>query len=262
MLFYRQLGSGEPLMILHGLLGMSDNWVTFARTVSEKAHFQVIIPDMRNHGQSFHHPVHTYDALVSDVVELMDQLSITSAHLLGHSMGGKAAMAMALLHPERVKSLIVVDISPVPYRVYHHAQLFDVLLSTDLLAFRRRIDIQRYLEERVIDSRQVGLLMKNVKELTRQIYAWKMNVNALWNNLDHILDFPYSNLTFNKNVLWIIGGKSNYVLSGHDDVMRGFFPNVHHCLIEEATHWVHVDAPEIFEKCVIDFLEEQKDANS
>jgi pimeloyl-ACP methyl ester carboxylesterase len=123
-LFYRSIGSGPPLIILHGLFGQSDNWLTIARWIAER--YTVFLPDMRNHGQSPHAPVHSYPAMSDDLSEFMEDLSIVNRLLIGHSMGGKTAMTFALEHPGKVQKMVIIDISPrkvsrkkYPYTGYH-----------------------------------------------------------------------------------------------------------------------------------------------
>ena len=150
---FKEYGKGQPLLILHGLLGSLDNWHTLSKTFAES--FRVLAVDQRNHGRSPHSDVFTYDAMAEDLVEFLDRLHIASTYLLGHSMGGKTAMQLALAHPERVGKLIVVDISPRAYPPLHD-ELLDAMLSINLAVYQSRQHVDKALEKALRGRTRMG----------------------------------------------------------------------------------------------------------
>lgn len=253
-LFYREYGQGKPMIILHGLFGLSDNWVTLAKVFSEALNMRVIIPDQRNHGRSGHHPVFNYFALVDDLAELYDDLGIGSAVLLGHSMGGKVAMHFALDYPSSVEQLIVADISPVPYRTYRHAFLLEVMSGIDFSRFRTKKDVEEEMIRHVPDRRLVNFMMKNVQNISRDKMAWKMNIEALKLNLEEVFRFEPSGSSYPGPVLWLKGEHSDYIMQEHHRIMYSFFPNVTMHIIPSASHWLHADNPEEFSRVVMEWM--------
>jgi len=164
-------GSGEPLIIMHGLFGSLGNWGGQIKTLAE--HFQVIAVDMRNHGRSPHSDEMSYEAMAADIVELMDQLGLEHAHILAHSMGGKAAMQLALNHPERINKLIVVDISPVQYTP-HHDDVFRGLFSVDTGTLKSRGEADQQLAEFVDDASVRAFLLTNLYRDEQKQFAYRI----------------------------------------------------------------------------------------
>jgi len=254
-LFYREVGEGENyIIILHGLLGMSDNWVRIAKIFSDMMSAKVIIPDQRNHGISMHHPVFNYDALVDDVLELYDALNIQQAVLLGHSMGGKVAMQFALNEPDRVASLIVADISPVQYKTNRHAELIELMYNIDFSKFQNRKQIEIHLKDRIHDSQLVWFLLKNVHEVSRNTYGWKLHIESLRLNLEEVFRFDQSDTQFTKKTLFLKGELSDFIQTEHLPIIKQFFPNYEMKTISNAGHWLHSDNQKEFSDTVIQFL--------
>lgn len=264
---YKELGSQGPLVIiLHGLYGSSDNWMAIARMLASD--FRILLVDQRNHGASPHTPEHSYLAMADDLLALMDQLNIESAHIAGHSMGGKTAMAFALLHPDRVDRLVVLDIAPKSYASFsnygistnNHAFIMDAMLDAPLALCQSRQEIDGCLAEKLTDKGIRQFLLKNVTRNDKQQFAWKLNLPVLRENLDEILDgfthTPMQKLTFTKPSVFIRGEKSGYVMD--DDVLgiRRLFPKAELVTIPDAGHWLHAEQPELVQKTIHYFLEE------
>jgi len=245
-LFYREFGEGKPMIILHGLFGLSDNWVTHAKLFTEKLHVRIIVPDLRNHGQSGHHPAFSYHAMVDDLAELYDDLSISSATLLGHSMGGKVAMHFALDYPSNVDKLIVADISPVHYTTYRHAFLLEVMSGIDFSLFRNKKEVEAEMLLKISDKRLVNFMMKNVQNISRDKLAWKLNIDAIKLNLEEVFRFEPTGNHYSGPVLWLKGEMSDYILREHHRIMYTFFSDTTQKVISNASHWLHADNPDDF----------------
>lgn len=257
MLFYRQFGSGDSFIILHGFLGISDNWINFAKIFSHKLHYKVIIPDLRNHGRSFHHPEHTYLSMLEDLIKLFKTLSIQNTHILGHSMGGKLAMLLSLMYPDVIRSLIVVDISPIKYENTFFSDLLEKILQINLAQFDSRNKIKNYLVNEFKNEIFTNVILKNTKLAKKNVYKWKANIKALYENIGNILDFPQISNSYSGKVLWIKGQYSPFILPTHENIMNKLFPNYQLCIIEKAGHFVHVDNEQAFSDCIIKFMMNQ-----
>lgn len=249
-LFHQVYGEGEPLIIMHGLFGTYENWGTQIKALSE--HFQVIAVDMRNHGRSDHEPVMDYPAMAADIVELMDDLGLESANILGHSMGGKAAMQLALNHPDRIRKLIVVDIAPVEYKP-HHDDVFTGLYSVQLDQLKSRGDADKQLSAHVDELGVRAFLLKNLYRDENKQFRWRMNLDVLRNQYAHIGAAP-SGTPFQGKTLFIKGENSHYLLPKHRDQVLTLFPNTSYKLMQGAGHWPHAEKPSIFGKIVLGFL--------
>ncbi len=254
MLYYQQFGSGEPLIILHGLFGSGDNWRTVGKQLAEN--FTVYLVDLRNHGRSPHHPVHTYPAMAADVFALMDQLKLTSANLLGHSMGGKVAMYLALNHPHRVMRLVVVDIAPRRYPIVH-LDILKAMQTMPLNKIQSRQDAAQWLFRVIHDPGIVQFLLKNlVRE--KDHWRWRVNLTAIETHIHQLSDWPDTGKRqFKGATLFVAGKKSTYINSSDYARIRQWFPAARFVTIPHAGHWVHADQPERFVKTVQFFLTHQ-----
>lgn len=250
-LHYQHEGSGHPLIILHGLFGMSDNWITHARNLSE--HFSVYALDQRNHGKSPRHNVFNYEAMVDDLHEFMETHSLDSAYLLGHSMGGKTAMQFAFDYPQKVDKLIVADISPDEYN-HKHDRIIEAMLATDLSKYSSRSEVDKDLKDRVSDARIRQFLLKNLYWKDRSSLGWKANLEVIQENLTEIFRALDSNQPFKKPVLFIRGADSHYITDLHVLRIQELFPNARIETIDDASHWLHAEQPEKFHESVMDFL--------
>lgn len=252
-LFYRTYGEGKPLVILHGLYGISDNWVTHARALSEK--YQVIIPDLRNHGQSPHSSVFNYNAMTEDVRELLEDLEIESCLLIGHSMGGKLAMNLALENSEVVEKLIVVDMSPKRYYLREfHNKLMDAMMHLDFTQLKSRKEVEDALKMPIPDDRIRQFIMKNLHWTETKSLSWRMNLPSILENIDYVFDAIEGHTTSMNPALFISGGKSDYVTDADFPLIFQKFPFAEIKTIPQAGHWVQADQPDDFLMLVNDFL--------
>ncbi len=239
-LYFREFGQGPPIVILHGLLGFFDNWQTIARALADN--YWVITPDLRNHGRSPHADTHTYGEMSQDVLSLLDQLGIPSATLMGHSMGGKVAMQLALDHPERIDRLVVIDMAPTAASGGHET-IFHALLHLDLQHLRTREEADARLKEHIPDTAVRQFLLKNLTRHSDGSFAWKMNLPVLWKYYSDILS-AVNGVPFAKPALFVRGGNSNYIRPDDEAVIRQLFPRAQIETIVGAGHWVHADKPQ------------------
>ena len=254
-LFYRHYGKGRPLIILHGVFGISDNWVSFARRIAGEG-FEVFIPDQRNHGQSPHDSTFNYFALCSDLADFIDEHDIENPIILGHSMGGKVAMQFALENRNMLKGLIVADISMRTYqRRYRHLDMIDAMQSVNFEKAETRSDIEKQLMPGIPDKRIRQFAMKNLYRRERGgQFAWRLNLEAINLNMDEIFEGIRSENLFEKPSLFIRGGKSDYVSYEDFDQIYRNFPKADIQTIEGAGHWLHAEKPDEFYTIVMEFI--------
>ncbi len=250
LLHFQRHGQGEPLVILHGLFGTLDNWGAQIKTLSE--HFDVIAADLRNHGRSPHGSEMSYRAMSNDLLELLDHLQLERINLMGHSMGGKAAMQFALDHPERVERLIVVDIAPVRYPPNHN-EVIEGLNRIDLPQLKSRSEADHTLSEYVDSAVTRAFLLKNLYRNEHKQFAWRMNLPVLEQHYPDIAAAPEGE-SYTGPVLFIKGGESNYLLAEHQQPIQQLFPNAGFKIIAGAGHLPHVEKPAIFTRLVDNFL--------
>jgi esterase len=240
-LYFRQYGSGSPVIILHGLFGQSDNWITIAQRMAN--HYSVYLPDLRNHGQSPHSPLLSYPLMTGDLLGLLEDQQLVDPILVGHSMGGKVAMTFALEYPEKVKKLVVVDISPRKYPDRKiHSKVMAKMLALNLEAFKTRTEVQNYLQDDIADERIRMLILKNLNYKSGKL-AWRLNLEAIANSMDFLFDKIESKNVFTKPTLFIKGGNSDYLGDSDEVLIHNFFPEAAIIEIPGASHWVHSDAP-------------------
>lgn len=252
-LFYRHYGQGKPLIILHGLLGLSDNWVSFARQMADK--YSIYILDQRNHGQSPHSKTFNYYALVDDLREFILDHQIEKPIILGHSMGGKVAAMFALEYADLCRSVIVVDISLRNYeRRYYHINLIETMLSIDLSSVSTRHEVENILSQKISEPEIRLFLLKNLYRRSRNDFAWRPDLESLSENIDELMAGVAAGRVFKKPALFIRGGKSNYVRYNDYDQIYRSFPDATIKTIDNAGHWVHTDAPEEFYENTTGFL--------
>jgi esterase len=255
-LFYREFGKGQPAIILHGLFGQSDNWVTMGRRIAD--HFHVYIPDQRNHGQSPHTPVQSFPAMSDDLSEFIDEHDIKNPVLIGHSMGGKVAMAYTLENPQDVSKLAVIDISPrkYPERVTH-TQVISQMLGIDLEKVTSRGEVEKFIDSHITDTRIRMFIMKNLYYKLHGKLAWRLNLDAINQSMDLLFDAVRSENQYKGPTLFIRGGKSDYVTDADIPLIKSMFPETVIKTISGASHWVHADAPEELCNLLSDFLEKE-----
>ena len=252
---YISSGQGSAVILIHGLFGNLDNLKGLGKSLEET--HQVVRIDVPNHGLSPHWQKMDYPLLAQAVIELMDSLQLERAHILGHSMGGKIAMATALSYPNRVTSLIAADIAPVSYE-NRHDNVFSGLENIDLAGLKSRSDALKQLLIAGLDEGTAQFLLKNLSR-TDQGFNWKMNLAGLkscyrdliaWHNDIEADTF----LQYRKPTLFIRGGDSDYVTAEHRQAIMNQFPQVQAKTIEGTGHWLHAQKPAIFNRIVTDFL--------
>ncbi len=244
-------GSGEPLLILHGYFGMSDNWKTLGNKFSEV--YQVHLIDQRNHGRSFHADKFNYDLLVADLLHYIKYHQIDKIHLLGHSMGGKTAMLFAVTHPKLVAKLIIADISPRKYEPHHNAILAG-LNSIDFSIQNSRSLVDSKLAEFISDIGVRQFLLKNVYWIEKGKLAFRFNLKVLKENNSNIGEALPNFASFKGKSLFLKGSKSDYITEDEYDIIEKHFPNSKIVSIANAGHWLHAENPSEFYKSVINFL--------
>jgi len=248
-LHHRILGEGQPLLILHGLFGSSDNWQTHAKKLAE--YFQVILIDQRNHGHSDWSDEFTYQLMAEDLHELITDLELKDIFLLGHSLGGKTAMWYSQLHPEMLEKLIVVDMGIQKYRP-HHEDILKGLGLVDLEKVKTRSEVETILEPHIPDFSTRQFLMKNLYWKEKGQLAWRMNVPVLAAEMENILvGLPETEVMV--PTLFIRGGKSGYITDEEIPDIEERFPDSSVVTIEDAGHWVHAEKPEEFLNAVLEF---------
>jgi esterase len=258
-LFFHQLGEGEPLILLHGLFGMSDNLMPIAREFARN--YTVYVPDMPNHGRTEHSKSMDYGSMARDVVLLMDEQGIKQAHILGHSMGGKVAMTMARDYPQRVKSIIVADIAPVSYPPFHEKilkGLFTVLLHQ--ASNRRQAD--QVLAEFVDDESVRRFLLKSLAAGAEgEAMNWRFNLEGISSDYHKLREGVPFEAPFAGPALFIKGQLSDYITREHEEAIRSCFPEFQFKMIQNAGHWLHAEKPAAFVKLVENFLSDQLTTN-
>lgn len=246
-------GDGLPILMVHGLFGQGRNLGALARRLAEGR--RVVTVDMRNHGDSFHDPDHSYAALAGDLADAIAELG-GRADLVGHSMGGKAAMALALTRPGMVRRLAVLDIAPV---AYGHSQdrLIDAMESLDLAGIGRRSAADAALADRIDDPGVRAFLLQSL-DLKASPTAWRLNLAALRDQMDQLVGWP-GDLPpggFDGPVLEIAGERSDYVTAEGQAALRTYFPQARIVRVKGAGHWLHADAPEAVAEILVSFLAE------
>jgi len=251
-LFYRQVGNGTPLIILHGLLGLSDNWYSIAKNLGEK--YRVYLPDLRNHGRSPHSSIFNYEVMARDVREFLDTHRIASSTIVGHSMGGKVAMYFALQHPAYVEKLVVVDIAPRAYAPQHE-EIFEAIFSVDLSPVKTRQEVDALLAGRIKDVTVRRFLLKNLIRDKNGTFRWKFNLQGIFRNIHTMYEPIHSDQPFLKPTLFIKGEKSLYITEEDIFQIKKLFPEAQIRVIPGAGHWVHFDKPDKFIKILRTFLD-------
>ena len=252
-LHVQRSGAGEPLLILHGLFGSGTNWRTLARTFAE--HFEVWLLDARNHGRSAHADAMSYPAMAADVFELMDANGFSSAHLIGHSMGGKTAMWAALTQPERVRSLTVADISPVAYARELGPEL-EAMRGLELTGITRRAQAEAALAVEVANPGVRAFLLQNL-QIDASGARWRINLDAIARAQNTLVGFPETSGTssYTGPTLFVCGSESNYVQDSHWPAICALFPAAKLTTLAGAGHWLHAEQPGPFASAVRQHLQ-------
>ena len=246
------LGQGQPLIILHGFLGMSDNWKTLGRQFSELG-FEVHLVDQRNHGRSFHHDDFGYELLVEDLETYCEMHQLKENIILGHSMGGKTAMLFAALHESLTSKLIVADIAP---RFYprHHDHILDGLSALDFDVLKSRKEADELLSDYVTDFGTRQFLLKNLYWKERGVLGLRINLDVLKEQVDEVGEALPTHLKYEGETLFLRGDRSEYITTQDETLIRAQFPNAKITTIANAGHWLHAENPKAFFEAVKTFI--------
>lgn len=252
LLHSKIIGEGKSLLILHGFLGMSDNWKTLGKQYAENG-FQVHLIDQRNHGKSFHSESFDYEVLANDLKNYMTNLHIPKANLIGHSMGGKTVMQFACSHPELVEKLIVADIAP-KYYPPHHNEIINALVSLNFDKIKSRSEADNELVKHLSDFGVRQFLLKNLYWIEKGKLGFRFNLTILKDKMEQIGENISTTASFIDPTLFLRGDKSEYVLQNDFDTIRKHFPAVQIETISNAGHWLHVENPKEFFSKTLKFL--------
>ena len=257
-LFFRKSGEGFPLIILHGLFGMSDNWASLAKRYAAEG-FSVYLPDLRNHGQSPQDETFALDVMADDLAELMDDEKLDKAHLAGHSLGGKVAMYFACRHPEKVSKLVVADIAP-RYYPPHHETVLAGIHSVDFTTVSNRGEAEKQMEKFLRDAGVRQFLLKNLYWKEEVAFphskrlAWRFNLPVLEKYIENAGTALPENYLFGGPCLFIRGERSDYITAKDTPDILRHFPKAIIETVPSAGHWVHAENPEGFSAVLLKFL--------
>ena len=264
-LYYRVYGSGHPLIILHGLFGSSDNWISIAKSLSTR--FMVVLPDQRNHGRSQHSLIHDYHSMSDDLAGLINELGWNKFFLAGHSMGGKTAVRFALDRPEKLNGLLVADISPFTrysrnsedFRM--HRQILDFMINENISGIKSRKEIDSLLRKNIKSSKVRGLVLKNLRRESDNSFFWGSNAISIMRNLDRIADRvePAGNFSGEVTgfpIIFLKGENSHYLRENEYTNILRIFPGAEFITIPQAGHWIHADNPGAVRSCFMKFLQD------
>jgi pimeloyl-ACP methyl ester carboxylesterase len=249
-LFYREYGQGKPMIILHGLMGSSDNWLPQAKMLGE--HYHVWVVDQRNHGQSPHNNEFNYKVLSEDILNFIQEHHIDSPVIIGHSMGGKAAMNFALTHPDKLDKLIVVDIAPKAYDV-RHDHIVEGLKAVPIDSVQSRQEANDALAPHISSEAVRQFLLKNLMRKPEGGFGWRINLPVIDQSLEMISGGLVNEGMFEKKTMFIRGSKSDYILDDDREAIKKIFPNST-LVTMETGHWVQAEKPEEFVQVVLSFL--------
>ena len=251
------------MVIIHGLYGSSDNWINIGKRLAEK--HTVYMLDQRNHGRSPKADSHTFNDMRNDLLEFFEQQNIDKAIVLGHSMGGKAAMWFALDYPEKIEKLVIADIAPKDYllvkedsQFYLHQNILLAMQEIDFSKIKSRMDVDEFMAEKIDNERIRQFLLKNVaKDKTRKQYKWRVNAGVLYDHLDEIVSgvnikwFDDRIPITSYPVIFIRGLKSKYILPEDEKLINEIYPDARIVDIPDAGHWLHAEQPQKFMDAVM-----------
>lgn len=239
----------SPLLIVHGLYGSARNWGVIAKRLSDRG--PVLAVDQRNHGSSPWYDTQTYQDMADDLAQVIEAEGIGPVDLLGHSMGGKASMVLALSRPDLVRRLVVADIAPVGYG-HSQIQYIDAMRQVDLSGIEKRSDAEAQLAQ-LVDDRTLQSFFTQSLDVKEK--RWRLNLDVLARDMDHIIGFPEVAGQFDRPTLFVSGAASDYVLPEHRPKIKTLFPNASFAKIKEAGHWLHAEKPREFESVVRGWLD-------
>ena len=248
---HKSYGEGQPIIILHGLFGMLDNWQTVAKALSKD--FMVISVDLRNHGKSPHSEEWSISLMAEDVIAFMHDNWIYESFLLGHSMGGKVAMEVALAENDLVQKLIVVDIAPKAYEPGHE-RIFEALLAVPIEKIQSRSEAENIIAKYIPELGIRQFLLKNITRNKNGGFQWKMNLASIAEHYNSIIEATPADNQYDQPALFLRGENSNYVLDEDIDLINSLFTDSRIETIQNAGHWVHADQKNVLISEVSDFL--------
>ena len=254
-LHFQTEGQGDAIILIHGLFGSADNLGLLARALKGK--YKVISIDLRNHGRSPHSDTFTYQEMAADVLNVADRCGIERFSLVGHSMGGKVAMAMTEQASDRLNHLIVLDMAPVPYLEHRHQRVFAGLQEVSRHTIGRRSEAEAYLARHVDEPGVRQFLLKSLTK-TDSGYAWRFNVTGLMANYETIMGWQEVP-PFDGNTLFIKGQHSEYILPAHRESIARQFPRARAHLVANTGHWLHAEKPEAVNRIILNFLQQAPD---
>lgn len=248
------LGEGKPLVILHGFLGMADNWKTLGKQWSENG-YEVHLIDQRNHGRSLHSEEFNYEILAQDIKDYCEEHKLTAINLLGHSMGGKVAMKVAADFPQLIDKLVIADIAPKEYAP-HHSDIINGLKSLDFDTIKKRNEADEQLALRIPDYGTRQFLLKSLYRVDKNRFGWRFNLDVLGNSQNTIGFQDAITEQIQIPTLFVRGGNSGYITDNDKVIIEHAFAKADLKTIPNAGHWLHAEQPDLFYETVTKFLKE------
>ncbi len=252
MLYCRELGQGEPVVVIHGLFGMSDNMLSLGKSLSTRYH--VILVDLAYHGRSPHAGGLSHSSQARAIFNTLDNLGIAQFRVIGHSLGGKVAMQMALLEPQRITALVVGDIAPILYRDDRHGSIFAAFKSVPLAQIARRSDADEFMSQFVDEAAVRQFLLKNLYRNSDGEFCWRADIQALEQAYAKIISGPDIQAQYQGPVLFIKGQHSDYITAAAQPAIEAFFPAFEFKIMSGVGHWLHAEKPALFHALVARFF--------
>jgi pimeloyl-ACP methyl ester carboxylesterase len=248
---FRKAGEGPALIILHGVFGSGENWLTVSKQFMP--HFEVFLVDQRNHGRSPHSDAFSYDILVEDLRQFAQSQNLKSFYLIGHSMGGKVAMKFAQKHPQMLEKLVVVDIAPRHYSP-HHQQIMAALKAVDMEHMSTRNQAEEAMAKHILEADVRQFLLKNLYRNEEGKFAWRINLPVLEKAVENIGEAIPTSPTIKTPTLFVKGANSRYISEKDEVEIKSFFSHSQLVEIENAGHWVQAEKPDEFAGSVLKFF--------
>jgi esterase len=257
MLHIKSLGEGKPIVLIHGLLGMGDNLLALAKALSPR--YRVLLVDLAYHGKSPRLGGLSHSEQALSVVSSLAQLDVHRFAVVGHSLGGKIAMQIALLYPGKVTGLIVADIAPVHYQQHRHANVFEALKAVNLASIAKRSEADAQMALYIAEPGVRQFLLKNLYKDTSGCYQWRADLTALEHNYQAIAQGPQMEAQYAGPCLFIKGQNSDYIIADYQQDIKRYFPAFSFKIIANTGHWLHAEKPRIFNAIVSKFIGQLSD---
>lgn len=248
---YGEAKPGTPLLVMHGLFGMSDNWGSFAREFSQERPIHLL--DLRNHGQSFHHEEMSLSAMVDDLEAYIQHHELQEVDILGHSLGGKVAMQYATSKSTNIRKLIIADIAPKAYPP-HHQKIIEALKAVKIGEASNRGEVEDQLRQYLDETGVIQFLLKNVYIKEDRTLDWRFNLKTLTEKYAEFITVGVEPGVYDGETLFLSGEKSNYIVDADYPVIKEMFPNSEIKTVPKAGHWVQAENPKAFNELVAQFL--------